>query len=1053
MTLNNVSHVCFTSQEDIPAIRLMMADELHNQRVLPVVCGKDIHTNNENILPLHKKMDVSHVDNDSLQIPTCINDGFPQSPIKSGSCEPPVDDNSLQTAFSDSFPQVLVDDVFLRTPMEDSSVHILPHTPVDESPGDNSFSFLKKDNKINVNSWEELPEELQAVLPSQSQYTYVIDNFQTLPCEDFSGAPKFSFEFQARINISSGDQASQWLSDMFLHSKCTYRHAGGRQSKGQKVLYKAHMHCQHKKKPLTPKQMEKPKKSKEKRPFLESVRNKKTDCPSSLILTVTVPSNKMKRKSQLNCVKISHPTIIKMCFNHDHPVDSAHALSFRPIASQTKESYYRLFSSGHSVATARHTYETRMMLEADEEEEMVKLGDRAFNPNPQDVSRLYDEWRTKELGPKNGCEMFKKLDEMIENYNKSSGGKIVMQKYATEMYDEKAEVSESDVNDENEPPRKKRKSVPSPLNVAICTPLMARVHENIPQAGEIAFIDSTSSLDRYNLSMFVISTSHSGGGLPLGVLITSDEKAPTLEASLASFCGILPDKAFFGQGPSTGPQIIMSDDSSSQSLAVTATWPKARQLLCVFHVLQSFWTWLHDGKHHIPANHRQPLMLKVKDLVYAKTEQQLCSKYTELLIDKTVKLYPQFIEHVNTHWSRKEKWSICYREHLLVRGNHTNNYAESGIKIMKELVFSRIKAYNLIEMISFVVDTMDLYYKHKLLHLANNRIERCISLRFCGMKSSTIAKENIAPTEDPNVFMVDSQTSRGVVYTVDMQLSVCTCPLGSDGSPCSHQAAITKHFHYTSCNSIPSMFPEKRRELAMIALGDKAVQDLSYYSSLHQKADESFKCQSTVDCVEETAFDFSSNSWKIIKEGALDDTLDDSQHLVMPSNIDSRSTVSILDTQQCGSTSLLQDIEFVFNDLKERVKSDSDNHLSTGVKKFCERYKKMLQQSPNYNTLTSAFHKFGWVFGGTITRQVGTLRHGRRISVQAIAAGRRRKTLSRGKQRTQLGRPVKLESSTQRTKGGAVSRYNIPARNSKPPKRLHSFSTNVQLGQQNAGKW
>ena len=37
------------------------------------------------------------------------------------------------------------------------------------------------------------------------------------------------------------------------------------------------------------------------------------------------------------------------------------------------------------------------------------------------------------------------------------------------------------------------------------------------------------------------------------------------------------------------------------------------------------------------------------------------------------------------------------------------------------------------------------------------------------------------------------------------------------------------------------MFPEKRRELAMIALGDKAVQDLRYYSSLHQKAEESNK--------------------------------------------------------------------------------------------------------------------------------------------------------------------------------------------------------------------
>jgi len=124
------------------------------------------------------------------------------------------------------------------------------------------------------------------------------------------------------------------------------------------------------------------------------------------------------------------------------------------------------------------------------------------------------------------------------------------------------------------------------------------------------------------------------------------------------------------------------------------------------------------------------------------------------------------------------------------------------------------------------------------------------------MKSSTIAKENIALTQDPNVFMVDSQTSCGVVYTVDMQLGVCTCPLGTDGSPCSLQAAITKHFHFVSRNSILSMFPEKRRELAMIALGDKAVQDLRYYSSLHQKAEEFIKCQSITDGVVETPVDF-----------------------------------------------------------------------------------------------------------------------------------------------------------------------------------------------------
>ena len=60
------------------------------------------------------------------------------------------------------------------------------------------------------------------------------------------------------------------------------------------------------------------------------------------------------------------------------------------------------------------------------------------------------------------------------------------------------------------------------LKVAICTLLMARVHKVVPQSKEISCLDSTSSLDRYNLSMFLLSTCHAGGGLPLGVMIVSN---------------------------------------------------------------------------------------------------------------------------------------------------------------------------------------------------------------------------------------------------------------------------------------------------------------------------------------------------------------------------------------------------------------------------------------------------------------------------------------------------------------------------------------------------
>ena len=44
--------------------------------------------------------------------------------------------------------------------------------------------------------------------------------------------------------------------------------------------------------------------------------------------------------------------------------------------------------------------------------------------------------------------------------------------------------------------------------------------------------------------------------------------------------------------------------------------------------------------------------------------------------------------------------------------------------------------------------------------------------------------------------------------------------------------------HIASLNSVSTLFPEKWQELANIALGDKAITNLSYYSSIHQKADK-----------------------------------------------------------------------------------------------------------------------------------------------------------------------------------------------------------------------
>jgi len=244
----------------------------------------------------------------------------------------------------------------------------------------------------------------------------------------------------------------------------------------------------------------------------------------------------------------------------------------------------------------------------------------------------------------------------------------------------------------------------------------------------------------------------------------------------------------------------MTDDSSAERNAIHSVWPEICLLLCAFHFLQRRWTWLHDGENRIANQHRQILINKVKQLVYADTQQQLKQRYTEFQSCEVVKQYPRFLAHMQGLWERRKEWAICYRKHLLTRGNQTNNYAEAGIRILKELVFSRVKVYNLVQMFSFVTECLELYYIRSLLSVAHNRIDRYVSLKYQGLRCVSIAHEHISSLDESNVtFLVNSMSECGVKYLVDMQLGTCSCIAGKDGSPCSHQAAVVKTLPHTQC--------------------------------------------------------------------------------------------------------------------------------------------------------------------------------------------------------------------------------------------------------------
>ena len=671
------------------------------------------------------------------------------------------------------------------------------------------------------------------------------------------------------------------------------------------------------------------------RSFLHDTRNKKCNCPSVLKLTVTVPpKHSNPRKKLLEPFLSTHPTIFKISFDHNHPIESAHVLSFCPVSNETKQKIFEYFQKGHTASSAHHWHETKLFLDSGEDQSA--LVDRDKNPTKSDFNRLYEEWRKSELGSDNGKPMFYRLQTEIEAYNTAMGGKgghAILQRYEGKV---KQSDSEDPLDSDQDSPKTKcikynEREVPMVL--AIITPLMSQVHQFIQQAGEMVFCDSSSTLDGFNTSLFVLPTSHACGGLPLGAFITSDEQEETIVQGLQLIQNVLPEEAFYKCGIKKGPSIIMTDDSSAERNALHHVWPNARLLLCAFHFLQSKWTWIHNGVNRIANKDRQVLMNKTRQLVYATSQSMLELSYKQFKENEVVKKYPNYMKHIESQWSRRREWAICYRSHLLTRGNQTNNHAEAGIRIIKEFVFNQVKAYNIVQMFSFITECFELYYTRKLLSFAHNRVDRYISLKYQGMKGAGIGLEQIQQLAHENTCLVDSQTERGVKYLVDMNLGACSCIGGQDGSPYSHQAAVAKLFGVYSVNCISTISLKARQELATIALGGNAIQANQFYASLHQQQEEK-KLNG------DKSTDDSKDFQLLTAITSADEQTTATDNEIQPVDEEQAVEVGKSDTE---IDEILQQIQEFTDDIKTRV---IDTPLvANAMKTFLRRYKSMTEPS------------------------------------------------------------------------------------------------------------
>ena len=110
-------------------------------------------------------------------------------------------------------------------------------------------------------------------------------------------------------------------------------------------------------------------------------------------------------------------------------------------------------------------------------------------------------------------------------------------------------------------------------------------------------------MEELNLRVFLVCTHSVVGALPLGIVITSDETLSNLTAAFKHLKKCMGGDAFFSAG---SPSVIMTDNRDELRQALKITWPGAKLLLCIFHILQQVWRLLHEKIHGVRLEDRLP---------------------------------------------------------------------------------------------------------------------------------------------------------------------------------------------------------------------------------------------------------------------------------------------------------------------------------------------------------------------------------------------------------------------------------------------------------------
>ncbi|GBO29204.1 hypothetical protein AVEN_274185-1 [Araneus ventricosus] len=133
----------------------------------------------------------------------------------------------------------------------------------------------------------------------------------------------------------------------------------------------------------------------------------------------------------------------------------------------------------------------------------------------------------------------------------------------------------------------------------------------------------------------------------------------------------------------------------------------------------------------------------------------------------------------------KAKWITYYRNNLPVRSNNTTNYVEVVFKILKDNSLDRLMAFNLTQLVDFILTRYDRYMYQRLTDFINGRHTSALYRHQIFLKNIErkfdVSTLKVNEGAKSGIYEVVDSKKTSTVYTVDVAGGICSCNIGSSG--------------------------------------------------------------------------------------------------------------------------------------------------------------------------------------------------------------------------------------------------------------------------------